>query len=279
MRVLVAGCGDLGGALGMMLREAGHDVFGLRRRADALPPAIRPIAADLARAGTLAAIPHDIDAIVYTAGATDASGDAYRAAYVAGVTNLLALLRERAETPRFLFVSSTGVYPQHDGEWVDETSPTPRSGTRSDQLLVGETLVIESGLPHSVLRLAGIYGPGRTRLIDSVRSSRARIHEDPPLWTNQIRRDDAARALHHLLGLARPASLYVGVDDEPATEGDVLRFIASRLRVPPPPVANEPSPRGAGKRVDGSRLRATGFTPRFPTYREGYGELLESSPA
>src|SRR5262245_54420538 len=105
---LIAGCGDVGSALGLLLAADGHEVFGLRRRPEHVPAPIRPIAGDLADATTLAAIPRDVELVAYTAAADGFDDDAYRRAYVDGVANLLTVLRAaNAPVRRLLFTSST----------------------------------------------------------------------------------------------------------------------------------------------------------------------------
>jgi nucleoside-diphosphate-sugar epimerase len=128
-----------------------------------------------------------------------------------------------------------------------------------------------------VLRLAGIYGPGRTRLIDSVRDGTARRTAEIE-QTNRIHREDCVGAIEHLLTHPRPESIYLGVDHEPVSKNAVLEYLAARLGVPPPAV--EPSPpararHGRGhKRCDGAKLRASGYRFIYPTFREGYDALL-----
>lgn len=278
-RVLIAGCGDVGTALGLRLRADGHEVYGLRRRADRLPAGIRPVAADLADRATLSALPGSIDVVAYTAAADGFEDTAYRRAYVDGLDNLLRSLRTPAR--RLLFTSSTAVYPQTDGGWVDETSPAEPAGFSGRRVREGERLALASGTPAVVLRLAGIYGPGRTRLIDRVRTGEATCSDGPPRWTNRIHRDDCAGAAHHLLGLSDPAAVWIGVDDEPADECAVLEWLSARLGVAPPRHVPEP-PAGAGrprtnKRCSNRRLRAAGYRFRFPTFRDGYADLLAAS--
>ena len=279
MRVLVAGCGDVGTALAIELTKAGDTVFGLRRHAARLPAPIVPVSADLADPATLENLP-EVDAVVYTAAADQSTDDAYRRAYVDGVRHLLvspALTRHRAE--RFLFVSSTAVYAQDDGGWVDETSPTEPTNFRGKRLIEGEKLVSDSGVTPVVLRLAGIYGPGRTRLIDKVRSGRATLSAGPPRYANRIHRDDCAGALAHLLRLENPAPLYLGVDDTPVAMNEVYAWLATALGAPGPSTESTPSMEafsfeGTNKRCSNARLRASGYRFRYPTYREGYGALI-----
>lgn len=284
-RILIAGCGYVGRALAEALAAEGHEVFGLRRRPEGLPPPIRLVAADLSRPETLRALPDEVDLLFYTAAADGGDDAAYRIAYVDGVRHVLD--RYGARPPRrLLFTSSTGVYAQDDGRWVDEDSPAEPQGFSGRRLLEGEKLLAECGLDAIVLRLGGIYGPGRTRLIESVRSGRALIRPGGPVYTNRIHRDDCAGALAHLAFLASPASRYVGVDHEPADEADVLRWLAARLGVAPlgeatrEDEAASPAPgaearRGrANKRCRSDRLQASGYRFRFPTFREGYDAVL-----
>jgi nucleoside-diphosphate-sugar epimerase len=278
-RVLIAGCGDVGTALGLLLAVDGHEVFGLRRRPESLPAPIHPLAGDLADPGTLAAMPASIELVAYTAAADAFDDDAYRRAYVDGVANVVGALR-RAGAPvrRLLFTSSTAVYAQTDGGWVDERSPADPTGFSGRRLLEGERLVASSRFPAVVLRLAGIYGPGRTRLVDRVRRGLAICTEGPPRWTNRIHRDDCAGAARHLLALPDPRPLWLGVDDEPADECVVLDWLAARLEVPPPrrvpPDAASPRRPQTNKRCSNRALVASGYTLRYPTFREGYAELL-----
>jgi len=159
VRVLIAGCGDVGCALGRLLVEQGHQVWGLRRNIDALPAEINPLAADLADAATLAQLPAGINVLYYTAAAAGFNDEAYRQAYVIGLRNILQALN-RSELQRVIFVSSTAVYGQDAGEWVDESSETLPTGFSDKRLLEAEALLRESKTTGIVLRLAGIYGPG-----------------------------------------------------------------------------------------------------------------------
>lgn len=286
-RILVAGCGYVGSELARRLVADGHVAFGLRRSAGPLPEGVQAIAADLcdraALQDALAEVEHGgIDAVVYAAAADRGDDEAYRRAYVEGLANVLAWAEAQGmRPPRVLFTSSTAVYAQQDGSWVDEDSPTEPTHFSGTRMLEAERLVAGSG--GVALRLGGIYGPGRTRLIDGVRAGRATLHPGPPRYTNRIHRDDAAGALRHLVGCALAGAtldpVYVGVDDDPADEAEVLRWLAQRLGVPPPPVAAEDDApparaRGGNKRCRNARLRATGYAFSYPTFRDGYAALL-----
>lgn len=293
-RILVAGCGYVGSALAGRLVTDGHAVFGLRRKPAGLPPGVRTIAADLCEErslrAALAEVEHGgIDTVVYAAAADRSDEAAYQRIYVDGLRNVLAWADAQGmRPPHVLFTSSTAVYAQQEGEWVDETSPTEPTQFNGTCLLEAERLLARASGGGTVLRLGGIYGPGRTRLVDAVRAGRARVRPGTPRWTNRIHREDAAGALRHLIARALAGEpldpVYIGVDDEPADEADVLRWLAKALAVPPPPTAQDTEAprartnRGASnKRCSNRRLRETGYGFLYPSYREGYSALIAAA--
>ncbi len=290
-RILIAGCGDVGTTLGQILHTTGHQVWGLKRDPAGLPSGIQMIVADLTDPKTLTTLPPDLDFVVYSAAAAGFSEAQYQAAYVAGVSHLLEALRQTGQQPkRLLFTSSTSVYAQHQGERVDENSPAEAEGFTGRCIRQGEQRMWTSGWPAVAVRFGGIYGPGRTRLIDSVRDGTATCPEGPPVYTNRIHRDDCARVLEHLIELPNPERLYVAVDDEPAPLDEVLCWLADPLGVPaPPPAPRSPLKPGAktdgntalrfraSKRCRNARLRASGFRFRYPSYRDGYAALLSAA--
>ncbi len=285
MRVLIAGCGDVGTRLGLLLAAEGHEVWGARRQVRKLPGALRGLAVDLSEIESLSRLPEALDLVVYTAAADQSTEEAYRRAYVDGLRNVLAAVG--GGPGRILFVSSTSVYGQRDGAWVDEASPTEPSGFRGRLILEGEELLAAHDSPTIAVRFAGIYGPGRARLVDSVRSGVAVCFDDPPLYTNRIHADDCAGALRHL-GLAEntpdsPHSVVLGVDHEPAADGEVKRWLARQLGVSDPPSAEPLSGSGgaagprsrASKRCSNRLLLASGYRFLFPDYRVGYAAVLK----
>ena len=277
MRVLIAGCGYVGEALARQLMDAGDQVWGLRRSVELLPAGIIPVAADLHRPETLRDLPADLDVSIYCAAAESWHDESYRRAYVEGPTHWLeALARNQTKPPRVVFTSSTGVYHQADGSWVDEDSATEPSGFSGRRMLEGEAVVRRWPGEAVILRLGGIYGPGREGLLDRVRRGDAVLAGPPPHYANRIHRDDAAAALAHLARLPSPEAIYLGVDEEPADRDLVLTYLAQRLDLPAPRRNSDPSslaPRG-NKRGSSARLRGSGFEFRYPSYRQGYDELI-----
>lgn len=283
MRVLIAGCGYVGTALGIRLAEGGHRVFGLRRDPSNLPSGIEPVAADLLDPDLAKRLP-PADRVVYAAAAGASTPDAYRRIYVDGVRNLLSSLNGRGvkegserAPDRFIFVSSTGVYGDRGGAPVDESTPTEPEMFRGTQVLDGEQVAHGGPIPATVLRLGGIYGPGRTRLLDRIREGTAACPPGGPIWSNRIHRDDAARALEHLLELPRPGSVYLGVDDRPTPICKVYRTLARMLDAPEPVVDESARRSRSNKRCINRRLRASGFRLLYPSFESGYRALIDST--
>jgi len=277
-RVLIAGCGYVGSALGERLVRDAHEVWGLRRNPRSLPPGIQPIEADLGGPNGCADIPPNLDWIFYLVSPSGSEDVLYHRAYVKNLQSLLAALDRQSQPPeRLLFASSTAVYQQSDGAWLDESSPAIPEHFNGKRLLEAERLALNSQISASVVRFGGIYGPRRTGLIDRVRAGRAVYRVDSPQYTNRIHRDDCAGVLQHLIELDKPKPVYLGVDCEPTDQRTVLDWLAGVLGSP------EPRPAGVGevvsargnKRCRNDRLIESGYTFRYPTFREGYRAVLE----
>lgn len=277
MNVLIAGCGFAGGAIAKRFRDAGNAVWGLRRDASRLPAHVLPLAGDLADPASLRSIPENLDIVVYAASPDSSDASAYERTYIGGVRNVLDAIAKRSpRLRRFVLTSSTGVYGRTDGGWVDEATPPEPRSARSEMLIAGEQALLASGTPAVVIRLGGLYGPGRRRLLDNVRAGRAECVTGLTQYSNRIHRDDVAAAIDHVARLHEPASLYLGVDDEPAERCEVLHWLAGRMHAPEPPQrpARPEDAQQSNKRCSNRRLKDSGFIFRFPTYREGYTDVL-----
>ena len=277
--LMIAGCGDVGGRLGQQLSAAGWTVYGLRRSVALLPQGIRPVAGDLHADACPAAWPSEpLDYLVYCAAATDHDEAGYRAAYVDGLRRVLTWLAQYSQRPkRLLFVSSSGVYGQQLGEWVDEQSPAEADSYSGRIMREAEQLALNSGLPASLVRLTGLYDPGREWLLKQVRQG-YRVVSEPPLYGNRIHVDDAAGLLAYLLQAdARGVELddcYIGVDDQPAPLHDVVAWLREQLEISH--WSDDSTVRRSGsKRCSNARARALGWTPQYPSYREGYRAILQ----
>lgn len=265
MRVLVAGAGDLGTLIAAGLRAAGSSVVAVARRARSDGSVV---ACDLTRPiGDL--LPDTFDLLVHCLAPAQREPETYRAVYVDALRHLLDAL---PSLQRVAFVSSTAVYGDHQGGWVDESSDCRPQGFNGRILLEAEQLAQASRSPALVLRAGGLYGPGRDMLMRRVRSGQPLAVFEPPLYTNRIHIEDAAAAAVHLL-LRGASGIFNLVDDAPTAQPEVLDWVADQLRLPHLPrvvgtVADE------NKRVANARLHAHGFVLRYPDFRCGYAALL-----
>jgi nucleoside-diphosphate-sugar epimerase len=280
VRVLIAGCGYVGTAAGLELAQCGHVVYGLRRHPAALPAPLRPLECDLVDPGALATVvPEELDAVIYCASPEESTDQAYVDTYVRGLTHVLEALEQRqAPVKRVVLTTSTAVYGQQDGGWVDEASPTEPTHFSGRRLLEAERVLASSAFAGVSLRLAGIYGPGRTGLLRRVAAGTARLPARPR-FSNRIHLSDCAGALAHLLTVGKPPSVIIGADDEPADQEEVLCWLAQQLGVAPPLREDPDNARAAGrgttnKRCRNARLEASGYALRAPTFRHGYAPLI-----
>ncbi|OOG54368.1 NAD-dependent epimerase/dehydratase family protein [Rhodanobacter sp. C03] len=274
-RVLLAGCGDLGLRVAQRLRARGDEVWALRRQ----PPAsddsgMHWLRGDLTRPETLRELPAGITQVVYLPTPDQRDAEAYRRTFVDGLRHLLDAV-DQASLRCVLLVSSSAVYGEHAGDWVDEDTPPAPPGFNGSVLLEAEQWLAAQPVASIKLRLAGLYGPGRMQLIERLRTGQVSVPRTQPHWANRIHVDDAAAAIAHLLSLVDPLPLYLGVDDTPLPL-DVLYDHLSAL-IGAPPAGDGPAPAGIGsKRLSNARLSTSGFVPHWPDSRNGYAALLDA---
>lgn len=277
--VLIVGCGDVGGRLAQQMLACNWQVSGLRRSVEQLPAGVTGIAADLFDAQVPASWPLAApDYLVYCAAASQHDEAGYRAAYVDGLRHVLSWLAERGQKPRrLLFVSSSGVYGQQDGEWIDESSAAESKNYTGSIMLEAEQLALASGMPASIVRLTGIYGPGREWLLSQVRQG-YRVTEEPPLYANRIHADDAAGLLAFLIKADAQGQVledcYIGVDDAPAPLAEVVAWLRQYMGVTEWSEQDRVRRTGS-KRCSNARARALGWAPQYPSFKEGYAAILE----
>jgi nucleoside-diphosphate-sugar epimerase len=278
---LIAGCGDVGSRLAEQLLAEQWQVYGLRRTVSRLPAGVIGVAGDLFNEQCPADWPATtLDYLVYSAAATDHDEAGYRAAYVEGLQHVLSWLKQHGQQPkRILFVSSSSVYGQQGGEWIDETSATEANGYSGRLMLEAEQLALDGGIPATRVRLTGIYGPGREWLLTQVRRG-YRVAVEPPLYGNRIHADDAAGLMAFLLKADQQGKAlddcYIGVDDAPAPLAEVVAWLREYMGVTE--WAEDATVRRTGsKRCSNARAKALGWVPRYATYREGYAAVLAGS--
>ena len=277
---MVAGCGWLGTAAAKALVARGDRVTAVVRT---LPHAVRLIeegvpclARDLAVPGASAGLPDHADAVLCTQAAADGGVAAYRRAYLDATRELLAYAA-RAGVSRLVATGSTGVFGQSGGVTVDETtSPAPADPTAA-VLVEAERLVLSAagpGLASCVVRASGLYGPGRTGVIERVRSGALALGPGDGAIMNFCHRDDAVAILLAALDRGSPGAVYHASDLEPRTRAEVVAWIAKRLKMTPP--RQDPGsgtalgrPR-ADRRISSARtLAELGVRLAYPSFRKG----------
>lgn len=279
--VVIVGCGDLGSAVAQLLQSAQLSVLGLRRHAPPQPAlagaSFLYASADITQPASLAIIAQtQAKILLYCVAATEQSDANYYQQYVLGLQHCIQLCQQMAQPPLMMFVSSTRMYGQDSQQALDETSPPLNADFGGQRLLQAEQLL--QHYPHAmVLRLTGIYGPGRNRLLQWAANPALWPAENK--WTNRIHRDDAAGFIVHLMQAylqGKPVqSMYIVSDDEPAPMHQVLAYFATQLGVAVPahdvPVS--------GRFFSNQRLRQSGYQLRYANYRSGGYSLANASAA
>ena len=282
MRALIVGCGYVGVALGKELVRRGHEVFGLRRisHADSGLKAVgvMPLIGDVTRPETLAKLPADFDWVINCVSSSGGGAEDYRAVYLQGTRNLLEWLSS-ASPKKFVYTSSTSVYAQTDGSLVTETSPAEPAAETARVLVETEKVLLEAvsaNFPAVILRVAGIYGPGRGYWFKQFLQGEAKIEGTGERFLNMVHRDDVVGAVISALQHGSAGEIYNVVDDEPVTQLQLFRWLSTHLGKEMPPHF-ERDERDAGKRgwtnkrVSNSKLKSQlRYQFRYPTFREGF---------
>lgn len=276
-RILVAGCGKLGGAIASRLKTSAT-VFGLRRNPDRVPDGVEGIGADLTRPETLTGkLPEGLDIVLYCLTPSRYDQQGYRDAYVTGLANLLEALGGQSLNHLF-FVSSSSVYSQDDDSWVDESSPTSPARFSGEQVLAGEQTALDSGHPATIIRYSGIYGPSRQRFLEEVQEGRMNPTKPAP-FSNRIHEEDAADAATHLVKLALSGATletcYLASDCEPVRLDEVVDWVRQQTPCAKPQPDARKGGRAGSKRCSNKRLLSTGFQFRYPDFRAGYRAIID----
>jgi len=289
-RVAILGCGYVGIELGRQLRSD-HDVVGVRRSAaglDAIEAAgFEAVEADVTDDDSLSAVP-DVDWLVFAASSGGRGADAAREVYVDGLETAIDHFWSRSDAPdRLVYTSSTGVYGDHDGDWVDEETPLSPQTEKTQVLAEAERVARERPAEHgghgTVARFAGLYGPDRYRL--------ERYLEGPVTagYLNMVHRDGAAGAVRFLLEEDGPEEVVLVVDDEPVEKWAFADWLAEQCQVPFPPKQttaerlDDPELSATAKRriqtskrCSNDRLRNLGYELAYPTFRAGYRDAIDA---
>ncbi|GCF15014.1 NAD(P)-dependent oxidoreductase [Haloarcula mannanilytica] len=287
-RVAILGCGYVGLELGRQLRDD-HEVVGVRRSDDGIAAiedaGFEAVQADVTDPESLSAVP-DADWLVFAASSGGRGAEAAREVYVEGLRTAIDHFWSRANPPeRLVYTSSTGVYGDHDGAWVDEETPLDPQTEKTEVLAEAERIARERPVEHgghgTVARFAGLYGPDRYRL--------ERYLEGPVTagYLNMVHQADAAGAVRHILTEDHRDEVVLVVDDEPVEKWAFADWLAEQCDVPFPPkqtteerLADDSLSATAKRRIQTSkrcsndRLRNLGYEFEYPTFREGYRDAV-----
>ena len=281
MKVLVAGgTGFAGSAVCRRLAAAGCGVWSVSRSGAEVGPGVTSIMGDVLQAGGLAgiaAVPPVDWMVCALSGTGQADAGNYRRMYEEGPVRVAEAVRW-AGARRVLFLGSTGVYGGGNGDWVTEATAVHPLHRAGGVQVAAEAAVRAAADQSIILRLSGLYGPGRTRMIRQ--ALRMRPYLKPEVWANQIHRDDVAGVVAQLLALpeAEQPDLLLGSDDCPARRREIFDWIRTETGYPEG-CYDEDHPQRAtrergNKRVSNARLRALGLSLQHPDYRSGLVSLL-----
>jgi len=272
--ILVVGAGYLGGAVARHFKAKKQRVSAIvrstTREKELLQDEVLPVVADLTQPETLQKIPPAQFIVICPApDRRDETG--YRQLYVEGIGHFLEAIRKNPRPHLIVYISSTSVWKDRDGGWLDETIPPDAETSLGKILIEAEEQILNSGYPSCIFRLSGIYGPGRNRL----RAFRDQTwpKREPDKYMNMIHLEDIVGAMPTIFKSAEVGKVYLGVDDEPVRRSEFCRWLSQKTGVAlKPDLFEEPV---MGKRCRNEGLKTLGVTFRYPTFREGYEAFFE----
>jgi len=281
MRTLIVGCGYVGMALGKELARQGHEVFGLRRTdaadSDLKAVGLVSVKADITKRQDLTRLSVGYDWVVNCVSSSRGSVEDYQAVYLNGTRNLIEWLS--TDPPqKFVYTSSTSVYGQIDGSIVTELSPTEPLVETARVLVETEKLLSQAAVqnfPAIILRVAGIYGPGRGYWFKQILRGEATIEGKGERFLNMVHRDDVVGAIIAALQKGRIGEIYNLVDDEPVRQFELFQWLSETLGKEMPPfdeIKQGERKRGStNKRISNRKLKSElGYRWNYPTFRDGF---------
>jgi nucleoside-diphosphate-sugar epimerase len=277
--IVIVGCGDLGMTLAGLLTAEGLKVAGVRRSMTPLLEGVLACQADVTQPETMHSLQQlSPRVVIYSVAAAEQSDADYRAKYVEGLGNTVELWHDSPKLEHVFFVSSSRVYGQPEDRPLAETDAPIPADFGGRRLLEAESLLHSLPCPATALRLSGIYGPGRRRMLHLAQHPESWPQDNA--WSNRIHRDDAAGFMAFLIQSrlqGKPVEpIYIVTDDLPTPQHTVLRWLATQMSISFS--GEEPPPQG-GKRLDNGLLRASGYRLRYPSFREGYAHELHQEMA
>ena len=278
-KILIIGCGSIGTQLAHNLAAKGHDVTGLKRNPPKLDIGeVNYFTADISLAYQLEELPLDFEFIFFIVSPDGRNKESYQAIYEIGLTNLIDRFVKEGASPNWIFVSSTSVYGQSEGEWVDEESIAQSDNITSQYIRQAEQQLMDLNPQNIVVRFSGIYGPGREYLLRMAKQQSV-IQKDPPYYTNRIHQQDCIGVLIFLLEKSLAGvtleQCYLASDDNPATMWDVMSWLTEHLSCKPPEAKVNDKEVVMNKRCNNQRLKTLGYHFQYPDFKAGYLELIK----
>ena len=276
LKVLFIGCGDIAQRATRLIQKS-HSCYGLRRNPEQLPSYITRVKADAANSQQLRTVAADgFDIWVATLTPAEFTKQAYQESYLAVAQAIAETVDTLLRPPKLIiWVSSTSVYGNCRGEWVDETTDANPAIFSGEILLEAEQIIQNLPCASTVVRFSGIYGPGRTRLLDQVLAGKGRP-KAPQQWSNRIHADDCGGVLAHLVELFETGrsieSVYLASDCQPVTQHEIRQWLAQQLSVT---LTVEVVKLGPIRRCRNRLLLDTGYRFKYPSYKEGYTALID----
>lgn len=274
-KILIVGCGDLGAAIAERLVDKEHEVIGLRRSLH-ISPLMQMIEGDVTDTSSLQGLVGLMpEIVIYCVAASAQTDAAYQAQYVNGLKNILASQSRNQQLQHVFFVSSTRVYGQETTSLLDENISALPSDFGGERLLEAEHLLNTLPCSTTALRLSGIYGPGRLRMINLAKTPQQWPSQNS--WSNRIHRDDAAKFIvflvERILTQQVIAPCYIVTDSKPVTQYEVLTWLTKKMQLALP--ANNSAEAQGGKRLSNQLMLSSGYQLQYPDFSVGYQALLD----
>lgn len=276
MKILLAGCGQLGTQLGAKRQQKGDTVVGIKR--STAPTLFELIHIDLSQQNALSELTADYDVIIFTVTPSHRDESAYCQVYTDILQQVIDFAKQHRKPPLCIYVSSTGVYGQNTGEWVDENSPTQPNQYSGKWVLHGENILQEQLSNTLIIRFSGIYNAERRWLINQAITDTP-IQKTPTIWTNRIHQADCVGVLDFLLDQYQQGKslekCYLASDDAPVGRYEVMAFIRASLGYDEPAIKTDALTQQLNKRCSNKRIKELGYVFSYPTFERGYGEILK----